>query len=116
VAATPKMTPATMAVLGAFLSDPAAELYGLEICNAVKLAPGTVQPILIRFEGIEWLESRWEVLNPSEAGRPRRRYYRLTREGAELARNAIVQAERRKSKKQWGSGGVALPGLAGGGL
>jgi DNA-binding PadR family transcriptional regulator len=60
------------------------------------LAPGTVQPILIRFEGVEWLESWWEDVDPADVGRPRRRYYRLTHEGAELARNAIARAEQMK--------------------
>jgi PadR family transcriptional regulator len=94
------MTEPTKAVLRAFLEDPAAERYGLEIVNATGYAPGTVQPILMRFEGIEWLESRWEVLDPSEAGRPRRRYYRLTREGAELARNALARAEQRLLRRK----------------
>src|SRR5690242_20033639 len=93
----PKMTEPTKAVLRAFLEDPTAELYGLEIGKATGYAPGTVQPILIRFEGIEWLESRWEVLGPEDA-RPRRRYYRLTRDGAEMARNALVRAERRAAR------------------
>ena len=108
----PKMTGATKAVLRAFLEDPAKELYGLEVCNIIGLAPGSVQPILIRFEGIKWLESYWEILDPSEAGRPRRRYYRLTREGAELARNALVRAEQRAAKRH--QLGVRRTGLAGG--
>ena len=106
------MTEPTKAVLGAFLNDPTAELYGLEICNATGYAPGTVQPILIRFEGIDWLESRWEALDPSEAGRPRRRYYRLTREGAELAKNALARAEQRAMRRTRSMTGH--PGLAGG--
>jgi DNA-binding PadR family transcriptional regulator len=107
------MTEPTKKVLRAFLEDPTPELYGLEICNATGFAPGTVQPILIRFEGIEWLESRWEVLNPSEAGRPRRRYYRLTREGAELARNALVRSEQRMARRAK-AGGIGVPEIAGG--
>jgi PadR family transcriptional regulator, regulatory protein PadR len=109
------MTTATKAVLRAFLADPIAELYGLEVGAETSLAPGTVQPILFRFEGLGWLESRWENVDPSEAGRPRRRYYRLTGHGAELARNAIVRAEQRSAKSRKASGAVQ-PGLADGAL
>jgi PadR family transcriptional regulator, regulatory protein PadR len=103
------MTTATMAVLGAFLEDPTAELYGLEICNKIGLAPGSVQPILIRFENITWLESSWEALDPSEAGRPRRRYYRLTRDGAQLAQNALARAAQRRRGRM---SAPSRPGLA----
>ena len=72
--------------------------------------PGTVHPILTRFEGIGWLESFWEDVEPREAGRPRRRYFRLTRDGAELARNALVRAEQRSTT----SAPYFRPGLAGG--
>ena len=61
-------------------------MYGLEISKAVGLASGTVHPILRRFEDFGWLESRLEDIDPAGAGRPRRRFYRLTDTGrAELA-------------------------------
>ncbi|MDX3099716.1 PadR family transcriptional regulator [Nonomuraea angiospora] len=64
-------------------------MYGLEICTTAGLPPGTIHPILARFEGLGWLESRWEDIDPRKEGRPRRRYYHLTSDGAELARSAI---------------------------
>ncbi|RVX40756.1 PadR family transcriptional regulator [Nonomuraea polychroma] len=88
---TPRMTIPTQLVLRALLEDPTREMYGLEICQAAGLAPGTIHPILARFEGIGWLESRFEDVDPHKAGRPRRRYYWLTSEGAEQARNALAQ-------------------------
>ena len=36
-----------------------------------------------------WLESRWEEIDTSAAGRPARRYYRLTADGAVRARDAF---------------------------
>ncbi|MGH8572285.1 MAG: PadR family transcriptional regulator, partial [Gammaproteobacteria bacterium] len=57
-------------------------------CKAVGLAPGTVHPIIYKFEEIGWLESRFEEIDSSDAGRPRRRYYRLTHDGAQFARDA----------------------------
>jgi PadR family transcriptional regulator PadR len=106
---SPRMTDATQRVLREFLADPAAELYGLELCKAVGLAPGTVHPLLYKFEEIGWLESRFEVIDPSEAGRPRRRYYRLTPDGAEFAHDALARAH--KPQRQ---DARLRPGLAGG--
>lgn len=106
---SPRMTGATQLVLRELLADPAAEKYGLEICKAVGLASGTVHPLLYKFEDLGWLESRFEEIDPSDAGRPRRRFYRLTPDGVELARNALARAH--KSRRQQ----VRLrPGLAGG--
>ncbi|WP_239139367.1 PadR family transcriptional regulator [Sphaerisporangium krabiense] len=64
-------------------------MYGLELCAAAGLPSGTIHPILARFEGLGWLDSRWEEADPHEQGRPRRRYYKLTPNGAERARTAL---------------------------
>jgi pimeloyl-ACP methyl ester carboxylesterase len=51
------------------------------------------QSILARLEHeYGWLTSRWEDIKPQDEGRPRRRYYRLTEDGAERARLALAQA------------------------
>ena len=60
----PRMTIPTRLVLRAMLAEPTREMCGLQICTAV----------------------------PTEEGRPRRRYYELTRDGAERARIALAQA------------------------
>ena len=88
----PRMTLPTQLVLRALLAEPGREMYGLQICGAAGLPSGTIHPILARFEGLGWLESRWEDIEPEEQGRPRRRYYRLTEDGAERARIALAQA------------------------
>ena len=88
------MTIPTQLVLQALLADPTAELYGVEIGTAAGLPSGTVHPILARLEGLGWLKSRWEDINPRVAGRPARRYYRLTATGAESAEAALAQAYR----------------------
>jgi DNA-binding PadR family transcriptional regulator len=86
------MTLPTQLVLRALLAEPTQEMYGLQICQAAGLPSGTIHPILARFEKLGWLESRWEDANPHEEGRPRRRYYRLTEDGAEQARIAMGRA------------------------
>ena len=88
----PRMTLPTQLVLRALLADSTQEMYGLQLCQAAGLPSGTIHPILARFEGLGWLESYWEDVSPQEEGRPRRRYYRLTEDGAERARIALAQA------------------------
>jgi DNA-binding PadR family transcriptional regulator len=53
-----------------------------------------VHPILARLEGVGWLQSRWEDIDPRTEGRPPRRYYRLTAEGAQAAQGALARAHR----------------------
>jgi DNA-binding PadR family transcriptional regulator len=58
--------------------------YGFDIMDATGLASGTVYPALRRFEQEGLVCSKWET--PKEATgepRPRRRNYRLTKEGRE---------------------------------
>src|SRR5690242_8364516 len=93
--AGPRMTLPTQLVLRALLEEPAREMYGLQICEVAGLPSGTIHPILIRLERFGWLESRWEDTDPHREGRPRRRYYRLTPDGAELTRSALARARTR---------------------
>ena len=88
------MTIPTQLVLRALLEDPTRELYGLEVGAAAGLPSGTVHPILARLEGLRWLESRWEEIDTRAAGRPARRYYRLTADGVQSARAALARAYR----------------------
>lgn len=62
------------------------------------LPSGTVFPILARFERLGWLQSGWEELDPSQAGRPRRRYYRFTDSGKVHTDEVLVRVacERRR--------------------
>lgn len=91
-AAGPRMTLPTQFVLRALLGNPAREMYGLQICAAAGLPSGTIHPILARLEAAGWLESRREDADPGQSGRPRRRYYRLSQDGAEQARTALARA------------------------
>ena len=55
--------------------------YGLEIIAEAKVGAGTAYPMLTRLEELGWLESQWEDIDPTAAGRPARRYYQLTATG-----------------------------------
>lgn len=89
---TPRMTMATRAVLETLLSEPGNEQYGLALGAAAGLPSGTIHPILARLERAGWVQSSWEDIDPSREGRPARRYYRLTDEGAVAARTAMQRA------------------------
>lgn len=94
-APSPRMTIPTQRVLRALLVEPGREMYGVEIGRAAGLPSGTVHPILARLEGLGWLESHWEDVDPVTAGRPARRYYAVTTAGAAHARKALHLADRR---------------------
>jgi DNA-binding PadR family transcriptional regulator len=75
----------TLRVLEAFLDNPSEPLSGADVQRRCGLASGTLYPILLRLESAGWFLSRWESIDPVEAGRPRRRLYRLTPSGLSRA-------------------------------
>src|ERR1044071_1185726 len=75
----------TKLVLPMLLDAPAQETFGLAVGGATGLSAGSGYAILRRLEEEGLLESRWEALEVSEAGRPPRRYYRLSLEGRRVA-------------------------------
>jgi PadR family transcriptional regulator, regulatory protein PadR len=85
----PRLTTQTLTVLGAMLSAPEADWYGLSLSKCSGLKPGTIYPILDRLLKLGWLERRWEDIDPVAKGRPKRRLYRLTATGAPAARLAL---------------------------
>lgn len=94
-----RMTIPTQRVLRAMLEDANAERYGIEIADMAELATGTVHPILARLEGVGWLTSRWEDVDPRTEGRAPRRYYRLTASGGQLAQDALARAYRPPTRR-----------------
>jgi PadR family transcriptional regulator PadR len=91
--AGPRMTIPTQLVLRALVAEPTREMYGLQICEQAGLPSGTIHPILARLEHEHgWVISHWEDISPQDEGRPRRRYYRLTEDGAERVRIALAEA------------------------
>src|SRR3954468_6162759 len=77
------------AFLDAFNEDVRAELAGADLMPMARVSSGTLYPVLLRFERAGLLESRWEEETPASLGRPRRRFYRLTRAGVEVAQDAL---------------------------
>lgn len=62
----------------------------MEISVMSGLPNGTIYPILHRLERTGWLTSYWEDIDTKKAGRPPRRYYRLTAHSIQPARDALA--------------------------
>ena len=86
---TPRLSYQGLLVLRAFLDRHREELCGADLLKLTNLSSGTLYPILLRFEKYRMLESEWEDVDPQEAGRPRRRLYKVTSHGAQLARQIL---------------------------
>jgi len=107
----PRLTLQVQLVLAALLSEPARDYYGLQLCELTSLPSGTIYPFMARLEQLGWVESSWE--DPRRhvpEGRPRRRYYRLTGEGAGQAREALARVRRPGRRPRYGL--VTWPGIA----
>ncbi len=109
----PRMTLQVQLVLGEMLNEPDVSRYGLDLCTATGLPSGTIYPILARLERYGWVESDSEdpEAHISE-GRPRRRYYRLTRDGAEFASGALNEIRQARRSTAW-TWRVPVPGTGG---
>lgn len=86
-----RITPQVLRALNAIMSSEERELSGAAIGKEANLPSGTLYPILLRLERAGWLKSRWEKGDPSELGRPRRRFYQVTAKGAAHAREEAAQ-------------------------
>lgn len=85
----PRLSLQGMRVLAVFIEHQYEDLAGSNIADVTGLPSGTLYPILARFEQAKWLRSKWEDVDPSAEGRPRRRLYRLTATGLVKASAAL---------------------------
>lgn len=77
----PRISGIGLKVLAHFYQFPSCEWSGASLQRDVGVLSGTLYPMLIRFEEEGWLSSRKEEGNPSELGRPLKRFYTLTEKG-----------------------------------
>jgi DNA-binding PadR family transcriptional regulator len=85
----PRITGPTLKIIGQFIAAPQEGLSGADIAKATGVSSGTLYPVLFRLEKAGWFESKWESVDPSEVGRPRRRLYSLTSLGAKKSRTVF---------------------------
>lgn len=86
-----KMTHHGAVVAREMLVNPAKATWARQLTERTGLPNGTLLPILNRMLQAGWVERFWEDDESAERqGRPRRRYYRFSPSGAELARVAVA--------------------------
>jgi PadR family transcriptional regulator PadR len=94
---TRRPSPQAIRLLAALVAKAQAWRYGYDLSKETGLTPGTLYPLLQRFETQGLLESEWR---PSKLdGRPPRHAYRLTRSGAAFALKWTAEADPKSSPK-----------------
>jgi DNA-binding PadR family transcriptional regulator len=96
-----RLSQSALKVLRFLLETPREGRSGAEMSKATKVGSGTLYPMLARLEAAGWLTSEWEVIDPSEAGRPRRRFYQLTAVGQNSARAALTDLQMAAGELAW---------------
>ena len=99
----PRLSHQTLRVLRLFDEQPTLSLAGSDVSKRTGMLSGTIYPILMRLERAGWLSSQWENLDPSHAGRPRRRLYRLTGLGYNKSRAALAELGVPNGRIAWSS-------------
>jgi PadR family transcriptional regulator PadR len=97
----PRLTQQTLKVLGALISGHVRELSGADIAKLTQLSSGTLYPILYRLEQVGWVDSNREIGDPALLGRPRRRYYRVTAEGARRVKEVVRELTPSNGRAVW---------------
>ena len=87
-----RISSAGLSVLNAFLANPRRTLHGYELIQAARISSGTLYPLLLRFEKEGLLTSTWEEIDPVDEGRPRRRLYKITGTGQQVAASEATRA------------------------
>ena len=83
----------------------AGSRYGLEVMDRTGLSSGTVYPALRRMESAGLVEGDWEEDEQAHgAGRPARRYYRLTPAGEKALAEAVARIHAQQRALGWADG------------
>jgi PadR family transcriptional regulator PadR len=88
-----RMSAPTLKLLKLMIESPQEGRSGAQISKATKIGSGTMYPLLQRLEMAKWIEGEWEDIDPSDAGRPKRRFYKLTPTGQVGAREALAELQ-----------------------
>ncbi|MEV0156161.1 PadR family transcriptional regulator [Micromonospora sp. NPDC050686] len=105
-----RLTVPVAKVLSALLAEPETPRYGLDLMGVTGLPSGTLYPVLHRLRAAGWLAADWEDVDPVTEGRPARRYYQLTGEGARAARLALAELRALAPAGRTSSGGAEPAG------
>lgn len=95
VRALERVTEATLVVLGLLVwLDPQEWTYGYDMIRRTGMWSGSLYPILARLEVAGWVEREREPVDPAVVGRSARVMYRLTADGRQRARVALIARRR----------------------
>jgi PadR family transcriptional regulator PadR len=84
------LTPKIAAVLKIFLEDPTKPRYGLELMRLTGQPSSIVYTNLAKLERAGYLVAGKEDIDPHAAGRPARRFYRITGAAVAVARTQLA--------------------------
>ena len=93
----------TLRVLKLLIEKPPEGRSGADISRTLGISSGTLYPLLARLENAGWLKSEWEQIDPSQEGRPRRRFYKLTGFGQTSASRALAELQTDPGVLVWNS-------------
>jgi PadR family transcriptional regulator, regulatory protein PadR len=102
-----------VAIFNTMLERPRKSWYGLELARHAHIGSATIYAVLGRLERAGLLDARWEDVDPSEAGRPRRRLYKLNGEGARVGREVVAAYQPRVVPSRTWPGWVPGPSARG---
>lgn len=87
----PRVTPQLLDVLAALLNAPDHEAHGWSVARVAKIGGPSAYRILDRCKDRGLATSRWDETEP---GKPPRRLYKLTEDGAERVRALLKERGR----------------------
>jgi PadR family transcriptional regulator PadR len=96
-----RLSAPTLRVLKLLMGKPLEGRSGADFSRTLNISSGTLYPLLARLESAGWLKSEWESVEPSEAGRPRRRFYKLTGHGQTCANKALADLQMAPGVLSW---------------
>lgn len=96
-----RLTQPALKVLRALFEQPKEGLSGADFARITGVSSGTLYPLLSKFERVGWVKGQWELSEPSEIGRPRRRFYKLTGTGYRVAQSELGQLQVRTGGLVW---------------
>ena len=87
----PRITSNMLRVLKVLLRNVNGENYAFDLSKTARVNVGTIYALLARLEQQQLVTSDLEGIDPAVAGRPQRRFYRLTGTGIRFAEKSLQQ-------------------------
>ncbi len=88
----PRLSRHGLRVLRMFVEVSADALAGSDITLSLGIGSSTVYPLLARLLKAGWLSAKWEK-ESGAAGRPRKKFYKLTALGRKKAQEALAELQ-----------------------